>query len=85
MNTKPRKKAKSYFEKDFFKLKNNAVFGKTIENVRKHGNIKLTTTERRRNYLVSEPIYHTRKFLTEILFATEMRKNQVHTNKSVYL
>ena len=84
MNTKPRKKAKSYFDKDFFKLKNNAVFGKTIENVRKHGNIKLTTTERRRNYLVSEPIYHTRKFLTEILFATEMRKTQVHTNKSVY-
>ena len=74
MNTDLRKKAKTDFEKDFFKLMNNAVFGKTMENVRKHRDIKLVTTERRRNYLVSEPNYHTTKFLTENLLAIEMRK-----------
>ena len=54
---------------------NNAVFGKTMENVRKHRNIKLATTERRRNDLVSEANYHTTKFFTENLLAKEMRKN----------
>ena len=46
---------------------NNAVFGKTIENMRKYRNIKLVTTERRRNYLVSETTYHTKKFFTKNL------------------
>ena len=85
MNTDLRKKAKNDFEKDFFKLMNNAVFGKTMENVRKHRDIKLVTTERRRNYLVSEPNYHTTKFFTENLLAIEMRKNQILMNKLVYL
>ena len=67
MNTDLRKKSKNDFEKDFFKLMNNAVFGKTIENVRKHRNIKLVTRENRRNYLVSEPNYHTTKLLSENL------------------
>ena len=85
MNTKLRQKAKNNFEKDFFKFMNNAVFGKTMENVRKHRNIKLVTTERRRNYLVSEPNYHTTKFFIENLLAIGMRKTQILMNKPVYL
>ena len=54
---------------------NNAVFGKTMENVRKHRDIKLVTTEIRRNYLVSDLNYHTTKFFTENLLAIEMKKN----------
>ena len=60
-------------------------FERLMENVRKHRNIKLVITERRRNYLVSEPNYHTRKFFTENLLATEMRKTQILMNKPVYL
>ena len=59
MNTKLRKQAKNDFEKDFFKLMNDAVFGKTMDNVRKHRDIKLVTTDKRRNQLASEPNYHT--------------------------
>ena len=64
---------------------NNGVFRKTMENVRKHRNIKLATTERRRNYLVSKPNYHTTKFFTENLLAIEMKKTQILMNKPVYL
>ena len=85
MNTKLRQKAKNNFEKEFFKLMNNAVFGKTMTNLRKHRNIKLVTTERRRNYLVSEPNYHTSKFFTENLLAIEIRKTQIIMNNPVYL
>ena len=59
MNTFLKQTAKRNFEKDFFKLMNNTIFGKTMKNVRKHRNIKCVTTERRRIYLVSEPNYHT--------------------------
>ena len=61
MNTELRKQAKNDFEKDFFKLMNNSVFEKAMENVRKHGDIKLVTTYKRRNQLVSGPNYHTTK------------------------
>ena len=64
MNTKFRQKAKNNSDKDFFKLMNNAVFGKTMENVMRHRNIKLVTAERRKNYLVSDPNYLSTKFFT---------------------
>ena len=61
MNADLRKKAKSEFEKDFFRLMNNASLGKTMENMRRYIDVKLVTTESRRNYLVSEPNYYTTK------------------------
>ena len=85
MNTELRKPAKNDFEKDFFKLMNNSVFGKTMENVRKHRDIKLVTTDKRRNQLVSEPDYHTTKWFSENLLAIEMKKIKVKMNKPVYL
>ena len=84
IKTDLRKKWKNDFEKDFFKLENNAVFWKNMENVRKHGDIKLVTAEIRRSYLVSEPNYHTTKFFSENLLALEIKK-QIFMNKSVYL
>ena len=60
MNTESRKQAKSDFESSLYKLLNNSVFGKTMENVRKHRDIKLVTTDKRRNHLVSEPNHHTK-------------------------
>ena len=83
LNTKLRKEAKSNFGNDFFELMNNAVFGKTMENVRKHRNIKFWTTERRKNYLGSEKNYYTTKFLKENLLAIETRKTQILMNKPV--
>ena len=85
MNTDLRKKAKTDFEKDFLKLMINAVFRKTIENVRKNRDIKLVKTKRRKNYLVSEPNYHTIKLFTENLLAIEMKKIKILMNKSVCL
>ena len=83
--TKFRTKAKNEYEKDFFKLINNSVFGKTMENVRKHRDIKLVITEEKRNKLVSEPNYHTTKHFSDNLLAIEMKKSKVKMNKSVYL
>ena len=85
MNTKSRKQAKNDFEKDFFKLMNNSVFVKTMENTRKHSDIKLVTTDKRRNQLVSEPNDHTIKWFSGNLLAIEMKKTKVKMNKPVYL
>ena len=85
MITKLSTEAKNDFERDFFKLMNNAVFGKTMENVKKHRDIKLVTTDKRRNQLVSEPNYHTAKYFSEDLLAIETKKIKVKMNKPVYL
>ena len=89
MNTKLRTEAKNEFEKDFFKLMNNSVFGKsmgkTMENVRKLRDIKLVTTDEKRNELVSEPNYHTAKHFSENLLAIAMREAKIKMNKPVYL
>ena len=58
-------------------LMNDSVFGKNMENVRKHRDIKLVITEVRRNYLVSEPNYHTTKFFSERLLTIEMKKTKI--------
>ena len=85
MNTELRKLAKDDFEKDLFKLMNNAVFGKTMENVRKHRDIKLVTTSKKRNKLVSEPNYHTMNYISKDLSIIEMNKTRVKMNKPIYL
>ena len=63
----------------------NAVFEKTMENLRKHGDIKLVTTDKRRNRVVSEPNYHTTKWFSQNLLAIEMKKTKVEINKPIYL
>ena len=64
---------------------NNSVFGKTKENVRKHRDIKLVTTDKKRNQLVSKPNYHATKHFSENLMAIEMKKAKVKMNKPIHL
>ena len=63
----------------------NAAFGKTMERVRKHRDFKSVTTDKRRNQLASEPNYHTIKYFSENLIATEIKKTKVKMNKAIYL
>ena len=85
MNTKYRKEAKYNFEKDFMKLMNNSVFGKTSENVINHRDIRLVTSDKRGKRLVLEPNYHSHKNFPEHLMAIEMKKTKVKMNKPLYL
>ena len=85
VNTELRKLAKDDFEKDLFKLMNNAVFGKTMENIRKHRDIKLVTTNKKRNKLVSELNYHAMNYISEDLSIIEINKTKVKMNKQIYL
>ena len=85
MNTELRKNTKNKFEKNFFKLMNDSVFGKTMGNVRNHRVIKLVTSEKRRKRLVSEPNYHSCKKFSDHLMAIEMKKTRVKMNKPLYL
>ena len=83
--TKLRMASKNEFDKGFYKLMNNAVYGKTMENVRDHRDIKLITTNARRKQLVSQPNYHTCKRFSEHLMAIELRKTKVYMNKPIYI
>ena len=85
MNTELRKAAKNDFEKDLFKLMNNSVFGKTMENIRKHRDVKLVTADKKRSKLVSEPNYHTINLISEDLSIIEMEKTKVKMSKTIYL
>ena len=85
MNTELRKNVQNEFEKNFFKMMNNSVFGKTVENVRNHRDIKLVTSEKRRKRLVSEPNYYSHKSLSDNLMTIEMKKTRVKMTKPLYL
>ena len=85
MNTELRKAAKNDFKKDLFKLMNNSVFGKTMENIRNHRNIKLVTTDKKRSKLVSEPNYHSINLISEYLSIIEMKKTKIKMSKPIYL
>ena len=74
MNTELRKKTRNDFEKDFFKLMNYSVFGKTMENVRNHRDIRIVTTNKQRSMLASELNYHSTKYISKDLLIMVMRK-----------
>ena len=75
MNTELRKNAKNEFEKDFYKLKINYIYGKTVQNDRKHRDIKLVIAEYKRNKLASETNYHSTKCISKHLLVMEMNKD----------
>ena len=85
MNTNLRAKAKNNFEKDFYKLMNNSVFGKTMENIRNRVNVKLVNTKEKLRKLVAKPNYKGRKILNENLVSVHMKKTSLTMNKPVYL
>ena len=85
MNTELRKLVRNDFEKDLFKSMNNSVFGKTMENIRKHREIKLVTTDKKRSKLVSESNYHAINLISDNLSVIEMKKTKVKMNKPIYL
>ena len=80
-----RKDAKNKFEKDFYKLMNNSISGKTMVNVRNYTDIKLVTTANRRNKLASEPNYESTEYISKDLLVMEMRKTELKMNKPIYL
>ena len=77
LNTDLRKEVRNDFEKNFFKLMNNLVFGKAMENVRNHRDIKLVTTDKRRSILASEPNNHSTKYISKDLLVMEIKKTEV--------
>ena len=85
MNTELTTNAKYDFEKDYFKLKNNTPYGKTIENTRKDRYIRLVNNDKKRKALASEPNYHATKPISKDLLIMEMNKRELYMNKPIYL
>ena len=85
LNTRLRKDAKNEFEKDFFKLMNNSVFGKTMENIRNHKDMKLVTSDKKYLKYVMKPNFKDGHPFSKHLFAVEMGKREITMNKPVYL
>ena len=85
MNTNLRAKAKNNFEKEFFKLKNNSVFGKTMENIRNRVDVKLVNNRENARKLVAKPNFRHCKIFNENLVAIHMKKTSLTMNKPVYL
>ena len=84
-NTNLRTQAKNNFEKDFFKLMNNSVFGKTMENIRNRVNVKLVDAGEQFKKLAAKPNYNSRKIFNENLVSVHMKKTSLTMNKPVYL
>lgn len=84
-NTRLRTADKNEFEKDFFKLKNNSVFGKTMENIRSHRDMKLVTSEQKYKKYVMKPNFKDSMRFSEHLMGIEMGKTEIAMNKPVYL
>ena len=84
-NSQKRAQAQSPFEKDFYKLKNNSLFGKTMEDVRKHSNYKLVTTESSLKKLIASPLFYDRDIITEDVVGVKMVKPKVILNKPIYI
>ena len=85
LNTSKRMQAKNAFEKDFFKLMNNSVFGKTMENVRKHVNIELVNSDRRLKQLTARPVFHRMNIISKDLCAVRTLRTSVKLNKPIYV
>ena len=85
LNTRLRTAAKNEFEKDFFKLMNNSVFGKTMENIRKHKDMKLVTSEEKYQKYVMKPNFKDGHPFSKELFVVKMGKTEIKTNKTVHL
>ena len=84
-NTEKRKNAKNAFEKDFFKLMNNSVFGKTMENLRKRVDVRLVTDEKKLTKLASKPTYVSSKIFNENLVAVHKIKETLTLNRPAYV
>ena len=85
LNTRLRKDAKNEFEKDFFKLMNNSIFGKTMENIRNHKDMKLVTSDKKYLKYIMKTNFKDGHPFSKHLFAAEMGKREITMNKSVYL